>query len=668
LPQDQRLPIRPYAVQAYLDVNSELDDSADQAGFFDGGRPSVAQGVTDEKAKAAGLLMPSNGKVFKRFGVSDMRRLQAEQVWENYKNTLPYPKSEIPLGDKTKSGLLAHHYNSWSEMFSSRQLLALSTLLQSVVTEEDPILRESLLSAFSSCLDLNNLFTRYMVSRDSAGGQTAQGVFARHDYQPKMTITENNVFGLPAIGMGSFNSKYALLLEGLDYRKACWDFLDHGDGEKRKKKIVDAVRPSAATISCKDVNEGLASNTDHIITDPPYVGNVNYAELADFYYVCLRLALREKYPHFAPEYTPKRKEIVENTTRGKTRKNFFNDLSAAFMELKQLIPEGGLLTFTFHHTDTKGTVWEGLLESLCETGFEIVSIYPIHAEAETSLHLADKENVSYDLIHVCRKRQEDSVQRSWAGIRQEVRRRAREELTAIERGRYGNQPLPESDVRLICIGKCLELYSAHYGKVLDHENKPLPLHKALQDIAAIVDQLVTKDRPLPSELAAVDGLSYVWLRVLAPIRNEVMMDTISKAARGMQVSLDDLKDAGLVVRGRTGRGRTYEVKQPAQRLGELLAQYQPGLKLRVTQGELFTSEGESILYDISLVDLVHLVIGLAQAGESVVPWLERFAGLRAQLGAALRYVRDIRADWKEPIDRVLALIEGVPLLTNVEGV
>jgi hypothetical protein len=104
------------------------------------------------------------------------------------------------------------------------------------------------------------------------------------------------------------------------------------------------------------------------------------------------------------------------------------------------------------------------------------------------------------------------VHRSWAGIRQEVRRRAREELTAIEKGRYGNQPLPEPDVRLICIGKCLELYSAHYGKVLDHENKPLPLHKALQDISAIVDQLVTKDRPLPSELEAVDGLSYVWLR------------------------------------------------------------------------------------------------------------------------------------------------------------
>ena len=52
----------------------------------------------------------------------------------------------------------------------------------------------------------------------------------------------------------------------------------------------------------------------------------------------------------------------------------------------------------------------------------------------------------------------------------QVRRKAREELQAIEKGRYGNQPLPEPDVRLICIGKCLELYSTHYGHVLDRES------------------------------------------------------------------------------------------------------------------------------------------------------------------------------------------------------
>ena len=486
------------------------------------------------------------------------------------------------------------------------------------------------------------MFSRY--HRFTRREGKIEGVFARHDFQPKITSCESNVWGV-VHGYGAFIHNFDKLLEG-------------------KKDFTVSSRAQLTAVNA--ATSSVSSFTD-VVTDPPYVGNVNYSELADFFYVWLRIALEDSYAHFAPEHTPKVEEIVENSIRKKTRKDFFQDLQAVFQRAYKQLPDDGLAVFTFHHTDQEGKVWEGLLEALCESGFEIVAVYPIHAESETSLHLMSKENIAYDLIHVCRKRHADPQSRSWAGIRQEVRRKAREELTAIERGRYGNQPLPEPDVRLICIGKCLELYSAHYGKVLDHENKPLPLHRALQDISAIVDQLVTKGRPLPSELEAVDALSYVWLRVLAPIRNEVMMDTISKAARAMQVSLDDLKDAGLVVRGRTGRGRTYEVKQPAQRLGELLAQYQPGLKLRVTQGEFFTSEGETILYDISLVDLLHLVIGLAQAGESVVPWLQRFAGLRSPLGAALRYVRDIRADWKEPIERVMALIEGVPLLTNVEG-
>jgi adenine-specific DNA methylase len=526
-------------------------------------------------------------------------------------------------------------------MFAPRQLHALSTLLYGILAEEDLTLREMLLCAFSATLNNSNIFSRY--HRFTYREGKVEGVFARHDFQPKVTSCESNVWGI-VHGYGAFIHNFAKVLEG-------------------KQEFVGSKRVNLFSKGAAHIPGGLSF---HVITDPPYVGNVNYAELSDFFYVWLRLALKEKYPHFAPEFTPKLEEIVENSVRKKSRKDFFADLGTVFKQIYGHLSEDGMLTFTFHHTDQAGKVWEGLLEALCENGFEIIAVYPIHAEAETSLHLMNKENISYDLIHVCRKRQDDSRSRSWAGVRQEVRRKAREELQAIERGRYGNQSLPEPDVRLICIGKCLELYSAHYGKVLDHDNRPLPLHKALQDISAIVDQLVTKDRPLPSELEAVDALSYVWLRVLAPIRNEVMMDAISKSSRGMQVSVDDLKDAGLVVRGRTGRGRTYEVKQPGQRLGELLAKYQPGLKLRATQGELFTSEGQTIFYDMPLVDLVHLTLGLAQAGESVVPWLERFAGLRSQLGSALRYVRDIRADWKDAIDRVLALIEGAPLIRQIE--
>jgi hypothetical protein len=408
-------------------------------------------------------------------------------------------------------------------------------------------------------------------------------------------------------------------------------------------------------------NDGVASLC---VTDPPYVGNVNYSELSDFFYVWLRLALKDRYPWFAPEYTPKAEEIVENRTRGKSRQDFFQGLQAAFAKIHASLAEDGLLVFTFHHTDEEGLVWEGLLQSLCDTGFEIAAVYPIHGESESSLHLMDKENISYDLIHVCRKRQGQPETRSWAGIRQEVRKKARVELAAIEAGRYGQEPLSSNDVRLVCIGKCLELFSRHYGKVVDYEGRELKLHEALQDIGTIVDQLVTRERPLPPELEDVDPISYAWLRVLLDTKMEINVNDLSKALRAMRVNVEDLKKAGLIVKGRTGRGRYFKVKQPEERLNALKERLEPASLFTKKQMVLFDGMNRPVAQAVTLVDLVHLLIGLSWSGESVAPWLERYSHLRPKARAALRFIRERRRDWRDAIDRVLNLLEGAPLFES----
>ena len=668
LPQDRRLPVRPYAIQAFLEPRDSVRERRAVESLFGEFGEEVAEDAAQCAAQCAplpdSLLLPKNGKFFKRFSASDRANLQrAENLWDRNRARLPYPKSRIPIGEKTKSGLLAHHYNYWHDMFAPRQLLALATLLDGVMAEEDGKLREMLLCAFSGMLDMNNLFTRYMTSRSSAGGQTAQGVFARHDFQPKSTIAENNVFGLPDIAMGSFQSRFDLLVEGIKYKLSCWDFRDNDNKEGRKKVQTDTLGASGSDLLCDNSAAIELETIGTVVTDPPYVGNVNYAELADFYHVWQRLVLKDKYPWFAPEYTPKNEEVIENKVRGKSRDDFYNNLAETFNRIHSQLQADRLLVFTFHHSDQEGTVWEGLLQSLCDTGFEIAAVYPIHAESESSLHLRDKENVAYDLIHVCRKRREIPSDRSWAGVRQEVRRRARAELAAIEAGRYGNQPLPEPDVRLVCIGKCLELYSAHYGRVLDHEGNPLPLHKALQDIGAIVDQLVTRERPLPPELEDIDALSYAWLRLLMPVRGEVGVDKVNKGLRAMQVNTEDLRKAGLIIRGRAGRGRTYEVKQPLDRLEEARKRLQTAYE-QTAQNVLFQDDPAPVTATVPLVDLLHALIALADAGEPVLPWLERFPGRRAALRAGLRFLRDERADWSAAIDRVLAVIEGAPLFNR----
>ncbi len=667
LPGDQRLPVRPYAQQAYLPPQEEAPPDDKQQSLFDPPSPSapLPQGEgsntspSGRRAGGEGLLLPKNGKFFKRFSANDQARLhKAEMLWEKHKHELPYPKSAIPVGEKTKSGLIAHHYNHWHEMFAPRQLLGLSTLLQGVMAEEDEKLRELLLCAFSDCVGRNNFFCRYFNDRN-----TIQEIFSRHDYQPKITISEGSLFGDESI-RGTYPQMFGRLLEGKAFNNNAFDWA-RDVKDKPKKVFTDRkIRNDSAHVKCGNSSTVLAEqdNTPQcIVTDPPYVGNVNYSELADFFYVWLRLALKDKYLCFAPEHTPKAEEIIENRIRGKNQEDFYAGLSEVFQRIHDMLPDDGLMVFTFHHTDQEGKIWEGLLQSLCDTGFEIVAIYPVHAESESSLHLMDKANVSYDLIHICRKREEDPTARSWAGIRLEVRRQARAELDAIEAGRYGNKPLSEHDVRLICIGKCLELYSAHYDRVLDHEGNTLPLHKALQDIGTIVDQLVTREQPLPPELEGIDSLTYVWLRLLMPRHTELSVDKLSKGARAMQVSTEELKKAGLITRGRTGRGRSFTVKQPKDRLEQALENLQR-VSMQESQPSLFKENGTTDWGDLHLVDILHVLIALAGAGESVLPWIERFEKRRPEILAALRFIKNERTDWVAAIDRVIGVMEGAPLL------
>jgi hypothetical protein len=672
LPKGRRLPVRPYAIQAYLPLDSSSSDEEDDEQLSllaaqDGPPPSGEdeplideEPVSEPRSRGNGasphpetLLIPKNGKFFKRFSPLDQARLQqTETLWARERNSLPYPKSKIPRGAET-ARLLEHHYTYWHEMFFSRQLIALSTLLQGITAEPDDVLREMLLCAFSNTLEGNNQFVRDIPARATPGGTPPAGVFARHDFQPKITICEQNVWGT-ASGNNTFISRIQALNEGIEFRT-------NWPGARSDEPLDPLPLRFDLALDSKSSSTLSLPNTHLVITDPPYVGNVNYAELSDFFYVWLRLALKDRYPHFAPEYTPKTDEIVENRTRGKSAEDFYTDLTQAFRQMHRGLPEDGLLVFTFHHTDLEGTIWEGLLQALCDSGFEVCAVYPIHGEREASLHLLDKENVSYDLIHVCRKRRSEPESRSWAGIRQEVRRRARAELQAIEAGRYGKEPLSANDVRLICIGKCLELYSRHYGKVVDHEGNPLRLHEALQDIGTMVDQLVTRERPLPPELEDVDPISYAWLRRLVETRMEINVNDLTKGLRGMQVTLEDLKKAGLIVKGRTGRGRYFKVKQPEERLNELKEKLEPSLPSTTSQPALFDEMNRPVVHAVSLVDLVHLLIGLARAGESVAPWLERFSHLRPKMRAALRFARERRRDWAEYIDRVLSLVEGTPL-------
>ncbi len=678
LPADQLLPMHAYCLQAYApgcDPGNDPDKRSEQHGDLFGGNGDLEEIEEEEEtgqsdtAYTGPFVPPTHNLVWKQSGKFYARHVPADQaiystgekLWQKTRNALPYPKSEIPSGQETDR-LHDHHYRYWHQMFNARQLLALSTLLQFVSQEKNVKSRDLLLCAFSNTLEANNLFTRNIPSRRTPGGTAPAGVFARHDFQPKATLCEQNVWGTVS-GNNTYISRMRALRLGIAYAQRPFegDFDDKGKHCKREGLDPVPFDGQALLLSGDSRTEiDKATGADLIITDPPYADNVNYSELADFFYVWLRLALKAKDAQFEPEYCPKAPEIVENKSRGLSMQDFEDGLTAVLKKSGEKITDDGLVIFTFHHAE--GSSWESVLNSVCNAKLVIEAIYPVHSEREASLHLQDNEAIAYDLIHVCRRRRPEDTRakRSWAGLRQLVRQRAKEEITRIEGGRYGGEALPAPDIRMVLIGKCLEVYSRHYGAIVDWNGELFPLRSALQDIRIMVEQIVSKETPLPSELENVDALSQVWLLALCDKR-EVSVDSISKLTRGV-FEVSDLTGhkPPLLRKGRIKGGRTYEVLTPLERLDGL----QQTLRGAGSTSEQLTlldaTDNTPVVFGPKLVDVLHLLSGNAEQGERLDHLAERFRGQREQIRAALQYLKQRDPDrWVKACDKLLPFYDDL---------
>jgi hypothetical protein len=186
----------------------------------------------------------------------------------------------------------------------------------------------------------------------------------------------------------------------------------------------------------------------------------------------------------------------------------------------------------------------------------------------------------------------------------------------------------------------------------------VPLHEALKQIRDIADQMVEREHPLPSELDDIDPESRIYLRALCRVK-EVKSDEVHKATRGV-LEPADLIEAGLITKMRASRGRSYEVKQPGERVTKLLERF--GSMAPSTQASLFSDSLPSSYVGTLFVDRVHLLLGLVEAGENLLPWLERFRAETPQIRAAMEYIEGHSKHLAAGCRRVLNLLEVGPLL------
>ena len=468
-----------------------------------------------------------------------------------------WARSEIPFGHKTheRDPLPKHGFTHWWKMFNSRQLLVHALLLKTIVKfggdKHKWDIRESLLGIFQQYLRNQNLFTIWNLQRD-----TPEPMFSNNNFNPKNTTIENCVFS--SLGRGNWRASACSLEETATWSKYPWeivsneylqkkigDFANDLKGKSEKAYCEDSVTRNFK-IRCgssTDLHEFEDNFVDLVITDPPFGGLLQYAEFADFFYVWLRLALKDQYPHlFGSEFTPKTLEVVANSARQPEDSNNYYKrlLTECWREAFRILKPGGLLAFTFHHDDDEA--WFAVLESLFEAGFYLEATYPIRSD-ETKGDNAEfgSQKIEYDVIHVCRKQLEETQRVSWARMRRNVLEDVRQIQGMLEN--HLQAGLSTADLQVIRRGKALEYFSKHYGKVYKSEEETMSVKEALAAINQLLDEEQNETQDAPPPLA--EPITRQLLRLYFH-KNKLERAEIQKFLRGTGLAPSDFEERGWV--------------------------------------------------------------------------------------------------------------------------
>lgn len=522
--------------------------------------------IPEREMYAIEYYCPVHGRGYKKadehdIGLFEKAKKELEEQWGDLIGKY-IPDQEIPDGYNTKQ-MKNFGYRYFYEMFNERQLLCLSMLLKEILKIEDDNLMEFMLLEFSSSLDWNNMFVQYNIT-----SQKNQPLFGRHAYWPLMQPSENNVWGTE-YGSGPFITHIRKLVRGKEYIISPTETNFNNEGKTFKITVNDTIITHMG-VKLEDVfsdkNCLLKSETsedlsyipdrslDGIITDPSYYDNVMYSELADFFFIWLRLGLRNKYPYFASETTRNKREIIKNEIQNKDDDFFLKGIQRVYTEADRVLKDEGIFVFTFHHKETEA--WASMLKPVLASGLYITAVYPIHSETRTPSHILGKRSISYDTIIVCRKRVEVSSEVSWNSLKIQI---YGETKKMIERLLKTRPHLGEGDVKIIAMGKGLELYSKHYPMVL-FKNGYLEPRDATFLMDEMVDLIIgeVKESELPS---ALDVISKIYIGYLLG-ESYVEYDSLNKILRSMSFDIPHLEREKLIEKGKKNQ---YKVEGAAKR-------------------------------------------------------------------------------------------------------
>jgi adenine-specific DNA methylase len=441
----------------------------------------------------------------------------AEQEWEQREELHKYvPSEKIPEGHMVseRNPVFDHGYKKWVDFYNERQLLSLSRMLCSIGKNNNQSIREYLLLAFSNNLSFNNMMTGYNYPRNGI-----QHLFKSNSFDPPSSPAEANPWGTK-YGKGRFRSMFDMVKSGVRYANNPTDRYVK-NGEMIETEPFAQPIGENATVHQGDMRTIDAENEyDAVVTDPPYYDNIIYSEVADYFYVWQKILLEGEYECFQHDKTPRAESIVTNPFYDKTEADFESELHEAFTVIHRALKDDGVLTFTYHHSDSES--WGELLAALCDVGFEVTATYPVSADIHKFI---GGDAVSFDIIIVARPAGDrDPI--SWRRLRQQIYKTARRTRQRLEE----NRDLARGDIGVVEMGRCFHEYSKHHGKVRK-DGDVMTAKEVVDEIYGIIQDA--------SQVGIVD----VFVDLLETVDPDA--SEVNKLCRSANTTPEELEDARL---------------------------------------------------------------------------------------------------------------------------
>lgn len=391
------------------------------------------------------------------------------------------PDQLVPTPNHDVDRLPMYGMPTWSDAFTNRQLVALTTF-SDLVGE-----------------------ARERVKDDGGSGAYADAVATYLGLAVSRTADLTN----PSLVTWSSSRDQARNLFSRQAIPMTWDFVEvspfagaAGDVgvsvETACKALSNVAASGVAGVVDQADADGRGFEGMLLSTDPPYYDNIGYSDLSDFFYVWLRRSLRSTHPELlGTVLVPKTEELVANPYRHNGKDGAKEFFEAGFRSVfarardraQETMPITVYYAFKQSEADEQGEAssgWETLLEGMIRSGWAITSTWPLRSERGGRMISVGTNALASSIVLSLRPRPDDAPMTDRRGFIAALEAELPAALRKLQQGQVAPVDLPQA-----AIGPGMAVFS-RYGGVLEPDGKKMTVRSALARINEILDQVLNE--------------------------------------------------------------------------------------------------------------------------------------------------------------------------------